>query len=72
MNVYLNYYKENELQKGDNPPIGIILCAGKEEALVKYATTGLSQKVFVSKYLTNLPTEAEFQKVIEERTRQLS
>jgi predicted nuclease of restriction endonuclease-like (RecB) superfamily len=72
MNVYLNYYKENELQKGDNPPIGIILCAGKEEALVRYATAGLSQKVFVSKYLTNLPTEAEFQKVIEEQTRQLS
>jgi predicted nuclease of restriction endonuclease-like (RecB) superfamily len=72
MNVYLNYYKENELQKSDNPPIGIILCAGKEEALVKYATAGLSQKVFVSKYLTNLPTEAEFQKVIEEQTRQLS
>jgi predicted nuclease of restriction endonuclease-like (RecB) superfamily len=72
MNVYLNYYKENELQKGDNPPIGVILCAGKEEALVKYATAGLSQKVFVSKYLTNLPTEAEFQKVIEEQTRQLS
>ncbi len=72
MNVYLNYYKENELQKGDNPPVGIILCAGKEEALVKYATAGLSQKVFVSKYLTNLPTEAEFQKVIEDQTRQLS
>ena len=72
MNVYLNYYKENELQKGDNPPIGIILCAGKEEALVKYATTGLSEKVFVSKYLTNLPSEVEFQKVIEDQTRQIS
>lgn len=72
MNVYLNYYKENEIQKGDNPPIGIILCAGKEEALVKYATTGLSEKVFVSKYLTNLPSEAEFQKVIEDQTRQIS
>jgi predicted nuclease of restriction endonuclease-like (RecB) superfamily len=72
MNVYLNYYKENEIQKDDNPPIGIILCAGKEEALVKYATAGLSQKVFVSRYLTNLPTEAEFQKVIEEQTRHLS
>jgi predicted nuclease of restriction endonuclease-like (RecB) superfamily len=71
MNVYLNYYKENETQKGDNPPIGIILCAGKEESLVKYGTTGLSQKVFVSKYLTNLPSEADFQKVIEEQTRQL-
>lgn len=33
MNVYLNYYKENEVQKGDNPPIGIILCAGKDELI---------------------------------------
>jgi predicted nuclease of restriction endonuclease-like (RecB) superfamily len=61
MNVYLNYYKENEVQKGDNPPIGIILCTSKDEALVKYATMGLSQKVFVSKYLTNLPSETELQ-----------
>ena len=64
MNVYLNYYKENEVQKGDNPPIGIILCTSKDEALVKYATMGLSQKVFVSKYLTNLPSETELQKVL--------
>jgi predicted nuclease of restriction endonuclease-like (RecB) superfamily len=48
MNVYFNYYKENEAQKGGNPPVGIILCAGKDEALVKYATMGLSQRVFVS------------------------
>ena len=64
MNVYLNYYKENEVQKDDNSPIGIILCAGKDEALVKYATMGLSQKVFVSKYLVNLPTESQLQKII--------
>lgn len=41
MNVYLNYYKENEINKGDNPPVGIIMCAGKDEALVKHATMGL-------------------------------
>jgi predicted nuclease of restriction endonuclease-like (RecB) superfamily len=64
MNVYLNYYKEHEVQKDDNPPIGIILCAGKDDALVKYATMGLPQQVFVSKYLTNLPTETELQKII--------
>jgi len=62
MNVYLNYYKENEVQKDDNSPIGIILCAGKDEALVKYATMGLSQKVFVSKYLVNLPTNHSFKR----------
>jgi YhcG PDDEXK nuclease domain len=72
MNVYLNYYKENESQKGDNPPIGIILCAGRQESLVKYATMGLSQKVFVSKYRINLPTETEFQKIIEEQREKLT
>ena len=71
MNVYLNYYQENEVQKGDNPPIGIILCAGKNEALVKYATMGLTQKVFVSKYLVNLPTEKELQKVIRKEQQKL-
>lgn len=66
MNVYLNYYKEHELTIGDNDPIGIILCSGKNEALVKYATMGLPQQVFVSKYLINLPSEKELQRIIEE------
>jgi predicted nuclease of restriction endonuclease-like (RecB) superfamily len=65
MNVYLNYYKENEMHENDNPPVGIILCASKNENLVKYATSGLPQKVFVSKYLVNLPSEAELRRIIE-------
>lgn len=66
MNMYLNYYKDNEFTTGDNNPIGIILCSGKNEALVKYATMGLPQQVFVSKYLVNLPSEEQLQKIIEE------
>ena len=66
MNVYLNYYNENERQENDNPPIGLILCAGKNENLVRYATTNLSQQVFVSKYLINLPNENDLKKIIEE------
>lgn len=65
MNVYLNYYKENETHNDDNALIGIILCTGKNEALVKYATMGLTQQVFVSKYLINLPSEKELQIIIE-------
>ena len=65
MNVYLNYYKENEMQVGDSLPIGIILCASKNENLVKYATTGLAQRVFVNKYMLNLPREDELRKIIE-------
>jgi predicted nuclease of restriction endonuclease-like (RecB) superfamily len=55
----------------DNPPIGIILCTDKSETLVKYATSGLAQPVFVSNYITNLPTEGEFQKIISEERRKL-
>lgn len=72
MNVYLNYYKDNEMQEDDNPPVGIILCANKNENLVKYATSGLPQQMFVSKYLINLPSEDELRMIIEDEQRKLS
>ena len=65
MNVYLNYYRKNEMTDGDNPPVGIILCAHKNDALVEYATTGLPQEVFVSKYLIQLPSVEELKRLIE-------
>ena len=55
MNVYLNYYKDNELAEGDNPPVGLILCGDKNETLAKYAVIGIDNRLFVSKYLVNLP-----------------
>jgi len=66
MNMYLNYYNENEKQENDNPPIGLILCAGKNENLVKYATANLPQQLFVSKYLINMPNENDLKKIIED------
>lgn len=57
MNMYLNYYKANEMTEGDNPPVGIILCASHNQSLVEYATAGLSNEVFVSKYLVQLPSK---------------
>ena len=65
MNVYLNYFKENEMVGNDNPPIGIILCSHKDNALVHYATGGLSQEIFVSKYKLQLPSEEELKNLIE-------
>ena len=44
---------------------GIILCANKNTQLVKYATAGMAQQLFVSKYLVHLPTEDELQKFIQ-------
>ena len=71
MNVYLNYFKDREMTDGDNPPIGVVLCADKDDALVQYATGGMEQQVFVSKYLINLPTEAELKSIIREEQRRL-
>ena len=50
MIYYLNYYTENMMTKHDNPPIGIILCTDKSETRVHYATSGLDQQIFISKY----------------------
>ncbi|MDR0799079.1 MAG: PDDEXK nuclease domain-containing protein [Dysgonamonadaceae bacterium] len=62
MAVYLNYYKNNEMAEGDNPPIGLILCGDKSETLAKYATAGMDNQLFVSKFLVNLPEK----RVLEE------
>lgn len=65
MNVYLNYYREQEMTPGYNPPVGLILCAQKNDTLVRYATSGLREQLFVRKYQVNLPTEVELQQLIQ-------
>jgi hypothetical protein len=67
MNMYLNYFKEEENTIEDNEPIGLIIAADKHELLVKYATGGISNKIFVSKYQLYLPDK----NAIEERLKQL-
>ena len=71
MNLYLNYFRENEMTEGDNPPVGIILCAQKDAALVHYATGNLPQTIFVSKYLINFPTEEELKQIVREEQERL-
>jgi len=57
LRVYLNYYRKNEIHDGDNPPIGILLCTNKSEELVEYATTGIEEQMFISKYMLELPSK---------------
>jgi predicted nuclease of restriction endonuclease-like (RecB) superfamily len=59
MNFYLNYFKENEKQEDENDPIGLILCAKKDDIFAKYVLGGLNNKVFSSKYKLALPSEKE-------------
>lgn len=65
MNLYLNYFKSEENVVDDNEPIGIILSAEKDEVLVEYATGGISNKIFVSKYQLYLPDKKELQQKVQ-------
>ena len=67
MNMYLNYFKAEENTEGDNPPIGIVLGADKNDILVEYAIGGISNNIFVSKYQLYLPDR----KVLEQKVKEL-
>ena len=70
MHAYLNYAKENWVGEGENPPVGLILCAQKNEAVARYALEGLPNKVMAAEYRTTLPEEAILASEIE-RTRKM-
>lgn len=59
MNFYLNYLREKVSLADENPPVGIVLCADKDVEEVHYATGNLDHQVFVSRYMTRLPTEEQ-------------
>jgi predicted nuclease of restriction endonuclease-like (RecB) superfamily len=65
MNVYLNYAKEQWVQEGENPPIGLILALEKDEALARYALDGLGDKVLARKYRLVLPDEKQLAKELK-------
>lgn len=71
MHLYLNYAREHWMQPGENPPVGVILCSGKSEALVRYATDSLPNKPLVREYLTALPDEKILSLELEKTRRQL-
>jgi predicted nuclease of restriction endonuclease-like (RecB) superfamily len=72
MNMYINYFKTEENQSNDNEPIGIILTTDKDDILVEYATGGITNQLFVSKYQVYLPDKEvlkrEVQKILTENS----
>jgi len=65
MNFYVNWFKANMMTQGDNPPVGILLCSDKDGAEVEFATAGMDQKLFVSRYLTALPSAEQLKAFLE-------
>jgi len=71
MNFYLNYFKDNEMNEADNPPVGIVLCTDKKSSTVKYATGSLDNQLFVSRYQVQLPTVKELEEFIKQDIKML-
>jgi predicted nuclease of restriction endonuclease-like (RecB) superfamily len=71
MHLYLNYARENWTNPGENPPVGLILCAKKSENVVKYALDNLPNKVIASEYMTELPKEKTIAEELEKTQRML-
>ncbi len=59
MQMYVHYYERELMNEGDNPPIGIVLCADKSESVVKYTLPEKETQIFASKYKLYLPSEEE-------------
>ena len=69
LNTYVSYYKDNMRRTSDNEPIGILLCTDKSDELIKYATAGMDNKLFVSQYLIELPKNEEWERFVEQLKR---
>jgi len=59
MQMYVHYFEEEMMNEGDNPPIGIVLCADKSDSIVKYTLSKNETQVFALKYKAYLPSEEE-------------
>lgn len=62
MQMYVNYYTRELMNEGDNPPIGIVLCADKSDTLVEYTLPEGNKQIFAAKYLPYMPTKEELRR----------
>ncbi len=65
MQMYVNYYTRQMMNEGDNPPIGIVLCADKSDTLVEYTLPEDNKQIFAAKYLPYMPTKEELRRELK-------
>jgi predicted nuclease of restriction endonuclease-like (RecB) superfamily len=71
LNTYLNYYKNEVMEPDDNPPVGILMVTDRNKALVEYATAGIDNALFVSKYLVQLPSKEQLLQFVQNELKNL-
>ena len=65
MQMYVNYYTRQMMNEGDNPPIGIVLCADKSDTLVEYTLPEDNNQIYAAKYLPYMPTKDELKRELK-------
>lgn len=71
LNMYVACYRDKMMTEGDNAPIGILLCTDASSEMVRYATAGMDENLFVSKYLLQLPAKEKFVEFLNHELKQL-
>ena len=65
MQMYVNYYTREMMNEGDNPPMGIVLCADKSDTLVEYTLPEDNKQIFAAKYYPYMPTKEELKRELK-------
>ena len=71
MQMYVNYYQRELTSADENPPLGIILCTDKSEAVVRFTLPEGNTQIFASRYKLHLPTEEELAAELQRERRDL-
>lgn len=72
MDMYVRMYDDLKRNEGDNPTVGLILCAERDEVVARYSVLNEATQLFASKYVTVLPSEEELRAGIERETHRLA
>lgn len=70
MQMYVNYYDRDVKQDDDNPTIGLLLCAEKNDAVVKYTLPDNNKQIFARKYQLHLPTIEQLKEEVKREYRE--
>lgn len=64
MQMYVNYFTRYQMNEGDNPPVGLRLCAQKSDMLVQLTLSEDNWQIYAAKYMSYLPTEEELKREV--------
>ena len=71
LNTYVTWYRKHMMKPGDNPPVGLLLCTGRDKAMAEYAMAAIDNSLFVSQYKFELPDTKTLVRFLTRKLREL-